>query len=94
MFLLIAAVAYGLSSTKARTWTLWLLGWAAFNVIFHNLWGDEFFLYSPHWSWALTAVVAISVSRMRWPLVTAAVVLLAVAQVSTFGVIGQMLRAP
>jgi hypothetical protein len=27
--------------------------WLLFNVLFHNVWGDELFLYSTHWFWAL-----------------------------------------
>jgi len=33
-----------------------LLGWITINLVFHNLWGDEFFLYSTHWAWALLAM--------------------------------------
>jgi hypothetical protein len=42
--------------------TLWVL----FNALLHNVWGDEFFLYSPHWAWALMAVVMLGVRR-AWP---------------------------
>ncbi len=35
-----------------RALAVLLLGWIAFNLIFHNVWGGEFFLYSSHWSWA------------------------------------------
>jgi len=36
--------------------------------VFHNVWGDELFLYAPHWSWALMALVILGARRV--PLVT------------------------
>lgn len=38
-----------------RTPVLWqagspLIAWVVFNAVFHNIWGDEYFLFSPHWS--------------------------------------------
>jgi hypothetical protein len=47
----------------------WLpAGWILFNIVFHNVWGDELFLYAPHWSWALMALVILGARRV--PLVT------------------------
>jgi hypothetical protein len=92
--LFVSTAVAGIRNSRTRPWVLWLLGWCAFNVVFHNLWGDEFFLYSPHWSWAITGIVALGASRLRWPVLAAAVVPLAIAQLYTFALIGQMLRAP
>ena len=51
-------------SPETRTY-LWLpLGWIVFSVLFHNVWGDEVFLYAPHWSWALMAVVILGARRL------------------------------
>ena len=37
---------------------MWLpAGWVLFNSVFHNAWGDELFLYAPHWSWALMGMI-------------------------------------
>ena len=63
---------------------LWLTApWVAFNLIFHNLWGDEFFLYSPHWSWCLGAVLLAGARRLPPWLVVLLAVPLIVGQVAT-----------
>jgi hypothetical protein len=82
------------SDARSRRWTLWLLAWITFNLVFHNLWGDEFFLYSPHWAWAMFGVVAIALKRLPWPAMAAAATLIVVPQLHTLGIIGQMLRGP
>jgi len=94
VILFAGAAAAAVANAKTRPWLLWLLGWCAFNLLFHNLWGDEFFLYSPHWSWALAAVVALGAARLRWPVIAAAALPLVIAQLYTFTVIGQLLKAP
>jgi hypothetical protein len=38
----------------------WLAIWIGWNLVFHNLWGDEFFLYSPHYGWALALLPFVS----------------------------------
>jgi hypothetical protein len=55
--LLIICVSRGLKEDRIRPYVLFLLGWFLFNTMFHNIWGDEFILYSPHWAWALMALV-------------------------------------
>jgi hypothetical protein len=82
------------SEPQSRRWTLWLLAWITFNLVFHNLWGDEFFLYSPHWAWAMFGVVAIAAKRLPWPAMAATATLIIVPQLYTLGIIGQMLRGP
>jgi hypothetical protein len=43
----------------------WLpLGWLLFNLVLHNLWGDDFLLYAPHWSWALMGLVILGARRL------------------------------
>jgi hypothetical protein len=45
-------------SEPATQRPLWLLVlWLAFNLTFHNVWSDELFLYSSHWSWSLMSIV-------------------------------------
>jgi len=63
---------------------VWLpAAWILFSLVFHNLWGDELFLYAPHWSWALMALVLLGARRLS-PLTTAAIVVpMAVAQIDT-----------
>lgn len=40
-----------------------LLIWITWNLVFHNIWGDEYFLYSPHYSWASFVIIALNVPR-------------------------------
>ncbi len=57
-----------------------LAGWVVFNWGFHSVWGDERFLYTPHWSWTfplLGLLAARAVGRVRFWWVTLAVVVLA-----------------
>jgi hypothetical protein len=60
-------------------------GWAGFNLVFHNFWGDEFFLYNPHYSWALAATVLLGLREVRWPWVAAAAGIIAVGQWHALG---------
>ena len=39
--------------------------WIGWNLFFHNIWGDEFFLYSPHYGWALALLPFVS-PVFRW----------------------------
>jgi hypothetical protein len=60
--------------TSHRLRPLWCVcvGWILFNCIFHNLWGDEFFLYTSHWSFALLIILMFSpivIPRMKLLLV-------------------------
>jgi len=84
----------GLRAADTRGWTAWLLAWVAFNVLFHNIWGDEFFLYSPHWVWALVAIVALNARRISVPILATAVALIAATQLYAFWIIGQLARTP
>lgn len=49
---------------STRSGLIVLVGWLAFNLALSNLWGDEFFLYSPHWSWALLTIIAMALPRL------------------------------
>jgi hypothetical protein len=49
--------------------------WLAFNMLFHNVWGDEGFLFTPHWSWALMLIVFVGSRTLPlWSLILAAAV--------------------
>jgi hypothetical protein len=46
--------------------------WVAFNWTFHSVWGDERFLYTPHWAWVFPVMLVLSsregrVPRWFWP---------------------------
>jgi hypothetical protein len=68
-------------STRPLVWLP--AGWILFNLVFHNLWGDELFLYAPHWSWALMALVLLGARRLSLITVASFVMPIAACQVYT-----------
>jgi len=66
-----------------RSLAVLLSGWIGFNLIFHNVWGMEFFLYSPHWSWALLAMVFLGARHQPTPRIVLLCLPLAAAQFLT-----------
>jgi hypothetical protein len=81
--LLVMCASKGLRDHETRASVRLLLGWILFNVIFHNIWGDEFFLYAPHWSWALMGLVVLGARRLSRPLIATMVVPIVVSQIYT-----------
>jgi hypothetical protein len=59
--LLVTCSYSALRDPQVRSFVWLPLGWILFNIVFHNIWGDELFLYAPHWSWALMALVILGV---------------------------------
>lgn len=52
--------------------------WLIWNLVFHNLWGDEFFLFSPHWVWCLWLLFGMGFCKLKpriAPVVAACVIL-------------------
>jgi hypothetical protein len=68
------------------------MAWIGFNLVFHNLWGDEFFLYSPHWVWALLTLVMLGIGRLRLRFAVPLVAFIVIGQITTLLTIGDMLR--
>jgi len=65
--LLLMSVYKGLQDDRTRQAVQLLLGWVLFNIVFHNVWGIELFLYAPHWSWALMGLVILGIRHLpRW----------------------------
>jgi uncharacterized protein DUF6080 len=63
---------------------VWLpAAWILFNLVFHNLWGDEQFLYAPHWSWALMAIVLLGARPLSLVTTASFVVPIAACQAYT-----------
>jgi hypothetical protein len=81
--LLAGGIPRGLADGRTRWPAAVLLGWAAGNVAFHILWGDEFFLYTPHYSWAVAAVAAVGLRGLPLRATLPAVAVVAVGQVWT-----------
>jgi hypothetical protein len=81
-----------LRDESTRTY-MWLpLGWLLFNVILHNIWGDEFVLYSPHWSWALMGIVILGARDLSRRFIAAIVVPVVASQIYTLFAIKQALQ--
>ena len=68
-------------STRDRVWLP--LGWILFSIVLHNVWGDELFLYAPHWSWALMALVVLGARRLSRTATALLVFPVVICQVST-----------
>jgi len=71
-----------------------LAAWIGFNLLFHNLWGDEYFLYSAHWAWALIALATLGMRHLRSRLVVPLTLAVVAGQITTLLTIGGMLRGP
>lgn len=53
LMILAVGVVRGMGQTPWRMPVVLLLLWWIWNAVFHTVWGDEFFLYTPHYAWAL-----------------------------------------
>ncbi len=92
LVLLGVAAWRALSGAQTRSIALLLVGWVLGNLILHNLWGDEFFLYSPHWAWALMALAVLGARRLDGRFVAAAAILTLSAECLTLWQIGSLLH--
>jgi hypothetical protein len=81
--LLLLAVYLTQRDQTTRWPVVLLLGWIGANIVFHVLWGDEFFLYAPHYSWALATVVVLGLRRMAIGAVSLMVLLVVIGQLTT-----------
>ena len=81
--LLLRCVFKGLQDDKTRPYVWLLLGWIFFNAMLHNLWGDEFFLFAPHWSWALMGLIVLGARHLSLRFTAAMVVPLMMGQIYT-----------
>jgi len=44
--------------------------WLLFNYVFHSFWGDQFFLFAPHWTGALLVLFVFALPHFgRWAMV-------------------------
>ena len=93
LVLLAVSVRSALKERTARPYVYLLLIWIGFNLIFHNLWGDEFFLFTPHWSWALISLVFFGARNVSWKFVMAVAVPILIAQMYTLMHLGKALAS-
>jgi len=77
--------------TRRFVWLLVL--WLGFNGVFHNVWGDEYFLFSPHWSWALMGLVILGVRHVSLKFTAAMVFPIVIGQIIALNGIGLALRS-
>ncbi len=91
--LLLGSTVAGLSHISSRPGTSLLMIWVAAQLLFHNVWGDEFFLYSPHWAWALIAIILMGGRWLWFPAVAFFSSIIAFGQVPTLVDISEMLAA-
>lgn len=92
--LTIAAVARLARGGAAGQSAFVLTAWVAFNWLFHSLWGDERFLYTPHWAWVLPVTLALSADRGRVPKwFYVAAVLVAAAEIASLATIIGLARS-
>jgi hypothetical protein len=91
--LLLGACVWLAVRDRTTRWpAAFLMAWIGFNLVFHNLWGDEFFLYSPHWVWALLTLVMLGIGRLRLRFAVPLVAFIVIGQITTLLTIGDMLR--
>ncbi len=64
-----------------------LLLWVLANLVLHNVWGDEFFLYTPHWSWALASIVILGIDGVPDRLAVPALTVLMLGQAATLVIV-------
>jgi hypothetical protein len=83
LWLLLRCAHRALRDPSTRTFAWLPAGWIVFNLVFHNLWGDELFLYAPHWSWALMALVVLGGRDLSRRVVAAVVIPIVVCQMYT-----------
>ena len=81
--LLVKSVANAIRDESTRLYVWLPLGWVVFSILFHNVWGDEMALYSPHWSWALMALVILGARKLPLKFVATLFVPIVVSQVYT-----------
>jgi len=64
-----------------RAVALPLFLWYVFNALFHNLWGSEYFMYTPHWSFVPLLIVLLGARRFPLKYLAPMVLLIASGQV-------------
>jgi hypothetical protein len=83
IILLVRSILTAFNDERIRLYVWLPLGWVLFSAIFHNIWGDELLLFSPHWSWALMALIILGARDLSFKLVTAVFIPVVASQVYT-----------
>jgi hypothetical protein len=89
LVLLSAGIASTLHDPSLRTVGLAIVVWILFNAALHNLWGDEYFLYSSHYVGPLLLLA--SLGRLPTWFVTVATLFILTSAVRTLLIYRQLL---
>jgi hypothetical protein len=81
------------STPETRGVFIGLAGWIFFNSALHSIWGDEVFLYTPHWSWCLAVVVFLGARKLSMPFVATMSLLIIPGQIQTLEGVMRAVRA-
>jgi hypothetical protein len=81
--LLVTCISKALRDDRTRAYVWLPLGWLGFNIAFHNVWGDELFLYAPHWSWALMALIVLGARGLSTKFLAVTSVVVITCQIGT-----------
>jgi hypothetical protein len=87
------SVLIGLQEDRTRASVLLLLSWLFFNAVFHNIWGDEIFLYSPHWSWALMGLIVLGARYLSLRYLAITVIPIVIGQIYSLFMIRSALES-
>jgi hypothetical protein len=90
--LLVACISKALRDDRTRAYVWLPLGWLLFNIGFHNVWGDELFLYAPHWSWALMALLVLGARGLSIKFLAVTSVVVIACQIDTLFAIKHALQ--
>lgn len=72
---------------RLRPNLLALVAWLGYEVLLHNVWGDELLLYAPNWTWALIGIVILGAPYLSRRFLTVVAVPLIAGQIYTLTVI-------
>ncbi len=76
-----------------RTAVLGALGWTAGNAAFHNVWGDEYFLYAPHYALPLLMLATLGFRAIPAKLYYACLTIVIFAALHTLRIYSESLNA-
>jgi hypothetical protein len=82
-FLIWSTMALFRAGGEARTALGVLSIWICGNILVHLVWGDEMFMYSPHWSWAVAAIPLLAAKWVPVPALLGISVIVGTGQVVT-----------
>lgn len=83
LVILIVGITQAVRASATGPAILVLAVWCAWNWLFHTIWGDEYFLYTPHYAWAFLTAAMIGWQSLPKPLLAALVLPVVAASIAT-----------